>query len=1180
MNRFIAVFIMLFILLPGFDAFVVKAQSENPIHSEIERAIINGVNNSPVADQEEIKKDKYTKDFSSLAKSTAHEDRKSVFMNGNKIGVELYNYGGIGPGHGLIRGVNNFVWKDLSYIFTFSPIVGAEVEDKDGNTIHIISDGVWDYPNIREVSPEGDKVWQWQPLPNYADPDQDKMAANPTIDADEDGKPDSWPRSWYNPSLGQYVWPGYLSQNATSADMEAFWSMDDRENDEFPYYPFENDTTRRGLGIQVDGRAFQWSNALAENTIFFVYTITNTSDKDLDKVFFGIYGDPDIGGGTPENKDDKGFFIPAKSAGGVNVDNYPLYSRSMVYFYDDDKKGDKGLPLGYLGCKFLESPGNAIDGIDNDSDGMIDESQEDGIDNDNDWLVSIHDVGIDGVAGTEDQGEGDGIPTAGVQLADGSLDPLFPGEPNFELTDLDEADQIGLTSFNSWTWNNDQIRNDESMWNRSIPDNFSDIQQNTDIVFIFGSGYISLKKGETKRISMALICGEDIRDLLVSAETVQKIYNQNYQFYKPPYTPTVKAVPGDKKVTLYWDDIAESSIDPISGKDFQGYVIYRSTDHNFNDIQTITDGRGSSFLNDPLKDIDGYDAKWDVAYVEEPYEDANRNGFYDKGETYKDLDKNGIWTSNLEDEWEGYHPVAFNKRGIHYYLGDNSGLVHSFVDSNNVVNGQTYYYAVVAYDRGTIDDTPPTETTKKITLDPITNQLQFDKNTVMVVPGPRAVGYEDPYVDQTSVSHDEGTSTSIIDFKIVDDLKVKDNAKYKIIFSDKYLSNKQEVGKLNFSVLSLDEITDEVELFDTNFANLSNTGIADDEYLKVVGEDGVEYKKDIDYKINYSVGKIRKIAAGSMNNDQKYEVTYRYYPLYQSMAMYGEETNEVFDGIQLFVKNETKLEFDSTQTSWIEGNSNFGVKAQLAGIGQFKELYPGDYEIKFSSDYIDSAMVITPTGLSSIPVKYSVKEVTEGVPQKVVTFLFEKPETTDEAWTPGEEIVLFWPGTKGEISDTVTWGVIISPPKDSTVVAMPPTDGDVLKVVTKRPFKANDRYSFKTVAGKIKDGLGESDLDDVYVVPNPYVGFSEIEPTNKIASESRGERRIYFENLPSQCTIRIYSLAGNFVTKIEHDSGLEHGREYWNLLNEDGFSIAYGVYFAHINAPGIGEKIVKFAIIK
>ena len=36
------------------------------------------------------------------------------------------------------------------------------------------------------------------------------------------------------------------------------------------------------------------------------------------------------------------------------------------------------------------------------------------------------------------------------------------------------------------------------------------------------------------------------------------------------------AVPGDGKVTLYWDRVAEESLDPVTKeKDFQGYKIYR-----------------------------------------------------------------------------------------------------------------------------------------------------------------------------------------------------------------------------------------------------------------------------------------------------------------------------------------------------------------------------------------------------------------------------------------------------------------------------------------------------------------------------------------------------------------------------------------------------------------------------
>jgi hypothetical protein len=738
-------------------------------HDAVKRFLIEQMSkkkNVDVKTLEEKFNSKYNNQSeSSLRKTKGEEDRKSYLMNGNAITVQMNNNGGIGPGYLPIRNVNNFVWKGLGYVFQFGPLVGAQVYEEN-KTVRtpIISDGLNDYPNLQEVNPaDRNERWQFQPLPGYADPDQTDMASNPAADNDGDGKPDSWPRSWYNPTLGQYVWPGYLSQNVTNADLEVYWAMDDRHNKEYQYYPFPDDTTRKGLGIQIDGRAFQWSNALAENTIFFVYTITNVSGNDLDSVFFGIYGDPDLGGGAPENTDDNGFFVPPYSLDTLDVENIPVYARSMVYFWDPDGVGNYGLPLGYLGCKFLESPGHADNGRDDDGDGMIDESQEDGIDNDGDWVAALHDVGRDGIPNTFDEGEGDGVPTAGLAQADGSPDPLSPGEPNFEFTDLDESDQIGLTSFNSWTWNQDNISDDVSMWNRSVPRNFGQTQNNTDLVFIFASGYISLKAGETKRISMALLNGDDLDDLLTTAEVVQTIYNQNYQFFKPPNSPVVTAVPGDKKVTLFWDTAAEESVDPITGKDFEGYVIYRSTDPNFEDIKVITDGKGTNFLSEPLKAFDGTEAKWDVAIRDEPFEDLNSNLKYDDGEPFTDWNNDGLYSKNLTDPWLGYHPVPYQKRGLQYYLGNNSGLVHSFVDSNNVINGQTYYYAVVAYDHGDSIGIPVSESTKKITLDPITSKYTFDKNTVQVIPGPRVIGYTPPVADNfNNITHTRGIGTGVV----------------------------------------------------------------------------------------------------------------------------------------------------------------------------------------------------------------------------------------------------------------------------------------------------------------------------------------------------------------------------------------------------------------------------------
>ena len=949
-----------------------------------------------------------------LYKTTGIEDRKSYFMNGNKISVELFNYGGIAPGYGLIREVTGLVWRNLPYIFQFGPLVGASVPDADNpqKKHHIISDALNDYPGLREVSPAGDTLWQWQPVPGFADPDQPLMASSPAEDIDADGKPDSWPREWYNPALGKYVWPGFLSQDASNADLEVFWVMDDRDNSEYNYFPFDNDPTRRGLGVQVQGRAFQWSNALAENAIFFVYTITNVSDKDLDSVIFGIYGDPDIGG--VDNDDDNGFFIPPYADDG-SVDNIPVYARSLVYFWDPDGIGDRGLPLGYLGCKFLESPGNPDDGIDNDGDGLIDERQDDGIDNDGDWNPAVDDLGVDGIARTDDEGEGDGLPTGGIRLADGRPDPLFPGEPNYEFTDLDEADQIGLTSFNSWTWNEDKISDDESMWFRSTPRNFGDIQQSTDIVFIYGSGYISLKKGETKRISMALLFGEDLNDLLTSSETVQRIYNENYRFFRPPNTPSLRALPGDQKVTLYWDTIAEESIDPITGKDFQGYVIYRSTSPDFNDIQNITDGRGSSFLNQPLKDINGFDARWDLAVIDEPYTDRNGNGIYDNGEIFKDYSGDGKWSAGIEDPWKGYHPVPYQGRGVQYYLGDNSGLVHSFVDSNNVINGQTYYYALVAYDHGDSIGIPPTETTKKISEDPITSKLKFDLNTVQVIPGPRSSGYIPPVINGQNLIHEKGSGTGSIIFEIISDLEVLEGGEYTIIFSDSLEISGLPAAVKNYSVRDNIPKSQSLFLYDTNFTQLNFRNIINDEFLALSDLSGNIYKLNNDYILNFERGSIRRTGSSSIPVDSEVLFTFRYFPVSGSRSFGEDDSNPVFDGIKLRVMDENKLAFDETRTDWIEGNSNFEIKAGLASWPITRILEPSDYEVEFSADYIDSALFVQGGMPMILPVKYSVGQIKNGIPQRVLTWVVEDIDSlANLSWDPGEEIMIFKPGSTGQ----------------------------------------------------------------------------------------------------------------------------------------------------------------------
>ena len=104
-------------------------------------------------------------------------------------------------------------------------------------------------------------------------------------------------------------------------------------------------------------------------------------------------------------------------------------------------------------------------------------------------------------------------------------------------------------------------------------------------------------------------------------------------------------------------------------------------------------------------------------------------------------------------------------------------------------------------------------------------------------------------------------------------------------------------------------------------------------------------------------------------------------------------------------------------------------------------------------------------------------------------------------------------------------------------------------------------------------------MDRIKVVPNPYFAASAFEGQNTFNS-GRGPREIQFRYLPSECTIRIYSISGELVKTIHHSSPLESGTGRWDLLTEDNLSAAFGMYIYHVEAPNIGEKIGKLAIVK
>lgn len=108
-------------------------------------------------------------------------------------------------------------------------------------------------------------------------------------------------------------------------------------------------------------------------------------------------------------------------------------------------------------------------------------------------------------------------------------------------------------------------------------------------------------------------------------------------------------------------------------------------------------------------------------------------------------------------------------------------------------------------------------------------------------------------------------------------------------------------------------------------------------------------------------------------------------------------------------------------------------------------------------------------------------------------------------------------------------------------------------------------------AGNAYNGDKQQLLDKMRVVPNPYYGYNGYE-------RNRLDTRVRFTNLPNRATISIYSLDGTLIRRIEHanSDATTQGFEDWDIRNSKGLQIAGGMYLVHINAEGIGEKVIKW----
>ncbi|MCK4640886.1 MAG: hypothetical protein KAU06_06085 [Candidatus Marinimicrobia bacterium] len=1116
-------------------------------------------------------------------------------------------------------------------------------------------------------------TWTLEPLPGYADEQQEYIALSDDLDNDGDGKPDTWP--WYWPDKPTWIdptgipyWNGYFGRGVMAADQESYFVIDDSEDFEFNFYrqgagprvflPDSTNPMKYGSALRVSVRGLQWSHFLAEDIIYWLYEVKNNGTTNYPKVTFGMMVGT-LSGGRCNNhidaQDDLSFF---------DNQNDITYSWDAPPSYSPCYDG----PVGYAGYAFLESPGNPFDGIDNDGDSeelgspllnesffqpnnykmgdeiiliepetyarvshiieqfpdtvftggkriiltatsvleevvgnliddnlngiidedyfthyynrlnrgegfqplpplkyidyrsgaglndpMIDERRDDGIDNDGDWDAVLHDVGADGVPGTADNGEGDGIPTA--------------GEPNFDAVDVNESDQIGLTSFNYFTPPGKVRMSDDfkwssktpgELWTRQTPGNYDEIVlEPADGDFIYGSGYFPLLVGTSERFSMALLFGEDFEDILRNKEINQQIYNNNYQFTRPPDKPTVHAVAGDGKMTLYWDNAAEFSVDPVLGKDFEGYKIYRATDIGFNEINSITNADGIKYFYEPIAQFD--------------LENGIR-GFY-RGE-------------------------ASFTGGISFYLGEDTGLQYTYTDTT-VNNGMTYYYAVVSYDHGDASTGIfPAECSK--TIQELGDRVLLDKNTVAIQPTGNVAGYIPPDTSR-GVSHIAGEGDGSVYYHLVNPAEIPPESEHyiNIHFFDTatdwvdnngdglFYSEDTLVYEFRDTVLYIPAQYDSQVVtitYSTNNGKKDTTIIfpptlkdVDEAFSRMTTYYAIYdnyFNRDGDEVIDTVIDKSSRFGIDdqSVANIAKSLNTL-------TTLVFPKEFTTIPDyplGMQLFFTNTWLTEISSY--SW-NSSAAVSVEPQLRPWVINGHQPPGDYELTFGRWSDQSFATDGQYGsFTSININVVGRNLWTGKDLDIAV-----RDDGDGQFGIEDTLVFFeWlPATTqsnpNAIQQHATWMLTFHPLTDTSTL---PTASAALTIETSKPLTLDDIFEIEITGAQSDPVIATKERSEIGVVPNPYFSTAIWEPRNNL-QQGRAERRIDFINIPVYSTIRIYTVRGDLVQVIRHDGSYNDGSVSWDLLSRDGLPISYGVYVFHVSGPNLTEDFIgKFAVIK
>jgi len=600
------------------------------------------------------------------------------------------------------------------------------------------------------------------------------------------------------------------------------------------------------------------------------------------------------------------------------------------------------------------------------------------------------------------------------------------------------GEQLGLTAFRIFTLDVDPETDVERYDVMAANGTFDVDASPEDKRFCMPTGPFTLNPGDTARVVVGMLCAKDLESLQAACDLAQQMYDEGWVSPSPPPEPKISLIPRDGEVLVLWDDKAETAIDPVTKEqDFEGYRLYKS--------RTGVGPLGNWNPADPTTEWQLV-AQWDI-------EDGILSGA----------------PINPGDAYDEYHPDD-------KYLGDDSGLVHMFSDTD-VINGVEYHYAITSFDRGTPG------------LRSLECGIILGQNRAPVRPGFYKLGYERPR--SSLADHIAGDATC-------------------------------EPPSISISPLTGDVL-------------------------------------DAEYEISFQV--VDEVKSFTVTNLTNNEVV-----VSNSTNLNGEESN--FNGVYLTLQDETANGSLLSSDLIASSGTNWSFENFVPLLN-----FPVDYEIRFTEQGV------TTNYPPNFTLPFEVWRIASDTSYQARSyFLFnslnDSTQEMQDNLTNGDQIKImenYYDTRSGTWKFGFTAQFDIVKPETGEI---PPQVGDIYKLILSKQFGVNDKYVFQTFAEAIVPN--KKMLDDIKVVPNPYIVRNTWE-------RSKDYAQMQFINLPEKCTIRVYTLAGNHVRTIDHDEQAESGKpgwEWWDLLTHNNQKIAAGIYIYHIDVPGVGEHVGKFAVVR